>query len=168
MVNKKTVWGITNIALRLLAVCLVVAALTALVFVITKDPIAKGEEQRKDAAIRTLFVDCDRYAEAELKADGVNALYEVYGANGALIGFCVDYTGESAYGGDVNMMVGVGADGKVTRLQVLSHAETFINRYLDDQNCYTGAELQGGATMSYDAIRNAILAIEALGMGGAV
>ena len=168
MVNKKTVWGVTNIALRLLVICLVVAALTALVFAVTKEPIRKGEEKRKAEAISLIFADCATYTEVDFAADGVNALYEVYDANGALIGRCVDYTGESDYGGDVNMMIGVGADGKVTRLQVLSHSETYIARYLDENNCYTGALLSGGATMSYNAIQNAIGAIEALQLGGAV
>jgi hypothetical protein len=59
-------------------------------------------------------------------------------------------------------------------LQVISHAETFIDRYLDDNSRYTGidkaygADLSAGATMSYNAIRNAIDAVEtAFSAGGA-
>ena len=177
MVNKKTVWGVTNIALRLLVICLAVAALTALVYAVTKDPIEEGERARKEEAIRLIFTEADSFTEdASIVLDGANAVYAVTDASGARLGFCVDYTGNSDYGGAVNMMIGVGADGKVVGLQVISHAETFIDRYLDDNSRYTGigeaygADLSAGATMSYNAIRNAIDAVEAAfsaGVGGA-
>ena len=177
MVNKKTVWGVTNIALRLLVICLAVAALTALVYAVTKDPIAQGERARKEEAIRLIFTEADRFTEdASIVLDGANAVYAVLDANGKQLGYCVDYTGSSDYGGAVNMMIGVGNGGKVTGLQVISHAETFIDRYLDDNSRYTGigeaygADLSAGATMSYNAIRNAIDAVEtafSAGVGGA-
>lgn len=166
MVNKKTVWGVTNIALRLLVICLAVAALTALVYGVTKDPIADGERKSKEAAIRNIFADYGSSEEIELAADGFQAVYAVYDASAAHIGWCVDYVGTSDYGGDVSMMIGVGTDGRVNGVQVINHAETFIDRYLDGKNCYTGigqphgADLSAGATMSYNAIRNAITAVE--------
>ena len=166
MVNKKTVWGVTNVALRLLAICLVVAALTALVYTVTKDPIAEGERARKNEAMRNLFSNYGSSEEIELTADGFQTVYAIYDTDAAPIGWCVDYVGTSDYGGDVTMMIGVGVDGKVCGLQVINHAETFIDRYLDDQNRYTGigkdhgTDLSAGATMSYNAIRNAILAVE--------
>ncbi|MBQ9098937.1 MAG: FMN-binding protein [Clostridia bacterium] len=167
MVNKKTAWHVTNIALRLLVICLVVAALTALVYAVTVDTIAKGEQERKENAIRLIFTEADSFTEdPSIVGEGVNAVYAVADANGAPLGWCVDYTGVSEYGGDVGMMIGVGTDGRVLGLQVISHAETFIDRYLDGENRYTGVEktygvdLSAGATMSYNAIRNAIAAVE--------
>lgn len=168
MVNKKTVWSVTNIALRLLAICLVVAALTALVYAVTADPIAEGERTRKENAIRAIFADADTYTESDITGEGINAVYRVADSAAQNIGWCVDYMGNSDYGGAVNMMIGVGLDGKVTGVQVISHAETFIDRYLDDEGCYTGADVSAGATLSYNAIRNAIEAVEALQLGGAV
>ena len=177
MVSKKTVWSVASIALRLLVVCLAVAALTALVYAVTKDPIAEGERTRKEDAIRLIFTEADHFAEdTSIVLGGANAVYAVFDASGTQLGYCVDYTGNSDYGGAVNMMIGVGADGKVTGLQVISHAETFIDRYLDDNSRYTGidkaygADLSAGATMSYNAIRNAIDAVEtafSAGVGGA-
>ena len=174
MVNKKTVWSVSNIALRLLAVCLVVAALTALVYSCTKDPIAEGDRLRKEAAIRNIFATCSSYEEIDLTADGFNAVYQVFDDDGNALGWCVDYTGTSDYGGDVNMMIGAGLDGKVNGVQIISHSETFIDRYLDGDQSYTGvdlpygSDLSAGATMSYNAIRNAIAAVEAQQLGGAV
>ena len=176
MVNKKTVWGVTSIAVRLLVICLVVAALTALVYAVTKDPIAEGERARKEDAIRLIFAEADSFTpDTGIVFDGVNAVYAVMDASGKHLGWCVDYTGNSDYGGAVNMMIGVGSDCKVLGVQVISHAETFIDRYLDENSRYTGigqaygADISAGATMSYNAIRDAIDAVEAafLARGGA-
>lgn len=160
MVNKRTVWSVASIALRLLAICLVVAALTALVYAITVEPIAKGERARKENAIRAIFADAGSYTETDMTGDGINAVYRISDAKAQHMGWCVDYTGNSDYGGAVNMMIGVGLDGKVTGVQVISHAETFIDRYLDDKGSYTGADVSAGATLSYNAIRDAIRAVE--------
>ena len=173
MQNNKNVLHIVSVAARLLAVCLVVAALVALVFAVTKDPIAKGERERKESAIREIFPAAARFEErSDVTAAGVNAVYRVFDANGALLGYCVDFTGKSDYGGDVAMMIGVDATDRVLGVQIISHSETFIDRYLDDKKMYTGvdqergADLSAGATLSYNAIRNAIEAVQALHLGG--
>ena len=167
----RAVWRVTW---RLLAVCLVVTALTALVFEITKGPIESGERTRKENAIRLIFSELDSFTEDKsISGEGVIAVYEVKDADGQLLGFCVDYIGNSDYGGEMNMMVGVSPAGKVIGLQVISHSETFMDRYLDGDGCYTGVNLprgsdvSAGATLSYNGLRNAIEAIEKL-FGGAV
>lgn len=167
MVNKRTVTYTVNIMLRLLVICLAVATLTALVYTVTKEPIEKGDRARKEAAIRLIFPELSAFPEDEsITGEGINAVYAVTDANGAHIGWCVDYTGTSDYGGDVNMMVGVDPTGRVSGVQIISHAETFIDRYLDGENRYAGVEkaygedLSAGATMSYNAIRNAMDAVE--------
>lgn len=174
MQNKKAVTYTVNIMLRLLVICLVVAALTALVYAVTKAPIAAGERARKEAAIRTIFPQADAFTEDDgVTGEGFNAVYAVTDAQGTAIGWCVDYTGTSDYGGDVNMMVGVSAERRVIGVQIISHSETFIDRYLDDAGRYTGVDaargddLSAGATMSYNAIRNAIEAVEAVFADGA-
>ncbi len=172
MANNKSALHIVSVGARLLAVCLVVAALVALVFAVTKDPIAKGEQERKESAIREIFPACATFEEKDVKADGVNAVFCVYDQNKNLLGYCVDYTGKSDYGGDVAMMIGVDAADNVTGVQIISHSETFIDRYLNDKKMYTGvgeergADLSAGATLSYNAIRNAMEAVSALHLGG--
>ena len=167
MQNKKVVTYAVNIMLRLLVICLAVATLTALVYAVTKAPIEEGERTRKEAAIRLIFVDAAAFTEdGAVEGDGINAVYAVTDADGAHIGWCVDYTGTSDYGGDVNMMVGVSPECRVIGVQIISHAETFIDRYLDGEGRYVGVEktygedLSAGATMSYNAIRNAMDAVE--------
>lgn len=167
MGNKEALRSVANVALRLLLICLAVAALVALVYVITEQPIAQGERARKEDAIRTIFADATEFEESnDTLGEGVNAVYIVKNSAHEIIGLCVDYTGVSLYGGDVNMMIGVTPDGKVNGVQIISHAETFIDRYTDENGCYTGigaeygTDLSAGATMSYNAIRNAIEAVE--------
>ena len=162
--------AVLNVTWRLLVICLAVAALVALVFEITKGPIADGEITRKEEAVRAIFPETDTMEEGktQLKDDRVNAVYDVKNAAGVFIGWCVDYVGTSEYGGDVSMMIGVAPNGKVVGLQVISHAETFIDRYTDDKGMYTGigqpygADISAGATMSYNALRQAIDAVEDL------
>ena len=174
MENKKMAKTLLRVAVPLLAICLVVSALVALVQYVTKEPIAEGERARKEQAIRLIFADAADFEEAPHgDAAGVNALYVVKDREGAEIGWCVDYVGVSDYGGDINMMVGVDPAGKVTGLQIISHAETFLDRYTADEGRYLGVDtprgddLSAGATLSYNALRNAIEAIEAMELGGA-
>ena len=164
-----TVWRVTW---RLLLICLVVSALTAAVFTLTKGPIAAGERARKEEAMRLFFPTLAGFEQQTgIVADGVNAVYLVKNEAGEPLGLCVDYTGSSDYGGEMNMMLGVSPEGKVTGVQIISHAETFLDRYTDQNGCYTGVDvprgedLSAGATLSYNAIRNAIEAVEAV-MGG--
>ena len=132
--SNKSALHIISVGARLLAVCLVVAALVALVYAVTKDPIAKGEQERKESAIREIFPACAAFEEKDVRADGVNAVFSVYDQDRNLLGYCVDYTGKSDYGGDVSMMIGVDAADKITGVQIISHSETFIDRYLNDKN----------------------------------
>jgi Na+-translocating ferredoxin:NAD+ oxidoreductase RnfG subunit len=167
VVNKRSVTYTVNIMLRLLVICLAVATLTALVYAVTKAPIEAGERARKEEAIRLIFPEADAFAEdGSIAGSGINAVYAVTDADGAPLGWCVDYTGTSDYGGDVNMMLGVSPAYRVIGVQIIAHAETFIDRYLDGDGRYTGvdeprgADLSAGATMSYSAIRNAMEAVE--------
>ena len=166
----KTVFRVTW---RLLAICLAVAALTAAVFAVTKGPIESGEKSRKEEAMRLFFPALASYEEETCDAAGVNALYRVTDKDGKALGWCVDFSGNSDYGGEVAMMIGVTPEGNVSGLQVISHSETFIDRYLDKDGCYTGvsaawgSDLSAGATLSYNAIRGAMEAVENLQLGGA-
>ncbi len=168
--NKAAVLSVLNVTWRLLVICLAVAALVALVFEVTKGPIAKDELARKENAVRAIFPETATMAEGQTVVDDdrVNAVYDVKNAQGTFIGWCVDFVGTSDYGGDVGMMVGVAPDGKVIGVQVINHSETFIDRYTDDTGMYTGidqpygADVSAGATMSYNALRNAITDVEEL------
>ena len=96
MENKKSALHIAAVGAKLLVICLVVAALVALVHAVTKDPIDKGEQKRKQDAIEAIFPAVASFEQQEgVTADGVNAVYRVYDADKNLLGFCVDYTGKS-------------------------------------------------------------------------
>ena len=167
MKNNRPLGSTINVAARLLCICLVVAALTAAVFCVTEGPIARGETERKNEAIRHIFTEMERAEEKkEITGDGVRAVFAVYDSDGALLGYCVDFVGNSEYGGDVSMMIGVDRNNDIKGLQVISHSETFIDRYLDENNICTGADVSAGATLSYKAIHGAIEAVQSLHLGG--
>lgn len=176
MENNSVLRTVVRVALPLLLICLVVSALVALVYGVTVGPIAEGERARKEEAIRLIFTDAASFEEGGTTPTPEGeyvTYYTVKNEGGTVIGYCVDYTGTSDYGGDVNMMIGVSTAGKVTGLQVISHSETFMDRYTDEKGRYTGvdaprgSDVSAGATLSYNALRNAIEAIEAMEWGGA-
>ena len=118
---------VVRVTWRLLAVCLVVAALTAAVFAVTKEPIESGERARKEEAMRLFFPELSTYAEEKTTASGVNALYLVKDKDGGALGWCVDFSGNSDYGGEVAMMIGVSLEGKVTGLQLVIDKQELKN-----------------------------------------
>lgn len=172
--RKNDILHLLSVSARLLIICMVVAGLVAAVYALTEDPIQKGEEERKEAALFAAMPGAHSYAlhkETLPDISGVNAVYDMKDEAGNLLGFCVDFTGYSAYGGDIGMMISLGTDGSVRSVAVLSHSETFIDRYLDADGYYTGvqsergSDLSAGATLSYNAIRNAMQSVLQLGLG---
>ena len=84
--NKAAVLSVLNITWRLLVICLAVAALVALVFEITEEPIAEGERSRKEEAIRVIFADAHSAEEAKgIESERINAVYSVKNEKGELI-----------------------------------------------------------------------------------
>ncbi len=173
--QKNEVLHLLSVSARLLLICFLVAALVAAVFQLTKGPIQKGENERKENALFSAMPGAKSYETHKgtlPEVGGVNAVYDMKDENGELLGYCVDFTGYSAYGGDVGLMISLGKDGAVRSVQVLSHAETFMDRYLDGNGYYTGvneergSDLSAGATLSYNAIRDAMESVARLGLGG--
>lgn len=102
-------------------ICSVVALMLSAVNLLTRDAIAENTEREKLDAITRIFPDADdavRYDEAA-------GDHEIYLAvkDSDLIGYCVGVA-PKGYGGDIEMMVGVGADGKVSGIEIVTMSET--------------------------------------------
>lgn len=152
----KTVKQIAKIALPLTVICVVCACLLALVNGFTSKVISANEMKKKEEAVKNLVDDFKSFEVYETeKDDGVNEVYLVTKNDGTKV-FCVDVTSVSKYGGDVNMMVSVSADGEALDAQVISHSETFISKYTDSNGKYTKIDCISGATYSYNAISDAM------------
>ena len=118
VMNKKEP-GIAQLTIILGAICLVCALLLGLVNMITADPI-KAAKQRKTEQAMEAVLPADSYESVEYT--GGDALVKaVYRAGDA--GYVVEVT-PSGFGGEVDLMVGVGSDGTVTGISVITHSET--------------------------------------------
>ena len=108
---------ILRLTLTLLLITAVTAGLLALVNSVTEDKIAAQTAQKVENALRAVLP-ADSYEAVEGKKDGVSAVYLAAG------GGCVVRVSVNGFGGAIDMMVGVGADGAVTGVSIISHAET--------------------------------------------
>lgn len=106
----------------LLAICLVTALLLGIVNQITAPRIDAIQKAKKEAAM-SLVLPADEYVlwEGNLPAH-VTALY-LASSGGEGIGWVAE-TATSGSQGTIEMMVGVGTDGKVTGVSVVKHSET--------------------------------------------
>ena len=119
----------------ILTIITVVAGLgLGLVYEVTKEPIARTEEQAKKEAWQTVFsdvsledfkaVDVDKEAADKTVADlGIKATVDEV-CEAADEGYVVTVTDKEGYGGDIQITVGVTKDGTVSGVSILSISET--------------------------------------------
>jgi electron transport complex protein RnfG len=100
----------------------------AFVYAGTKDTIAWREQAALEAALNELFPQSDRFEEiAELPASPDKTVvfdkqYALY-SGGSLAGAALRASGTS-YGGPITVLVGVGPDGKISGIKILSISDT--------------------------------------------
>ena len=120
----------------LLAITLVAGVALSFVYELTKDPIARAEEQKKIAAYQAVYTDAATFGDLEdvgevLKnynatltgGTAVEELLSADAADGTRLGYVLAVTAKG-YGGDVKIALGIDRSGKVVGYSVLSHSET--------------------------------------------
>ena len=119
----------------ILTIITVVAGLgLGLVYEVTKEPIARTEEQAKKEAWQTVFsdvslgefkpVDVDQDAADKTVSDlDIKATVDEV-CEAADEGYVVTVTDKEGYGGDIKITVGVTKDGTVSGVSILSISET--------------------------------------------
>lgn len=108
---------ILRLTLTLLLITAVVAGLLGLVNYLTEDKIDALTRQKAEGAMQEVLP-AERYEPIDRAMDGVK---EAYRADDK--GYVVRVE-ENGFGGAIDMMVGIGADGKVCGVSIISHAET--------------------------------------------
>lgn len=106
------------------------AACLGLAFVYsgTKTIIEERQKANLEAALSELFSGMDGFSditvEVKSPSDAVvfQTVYEVK-KMGTVLGLAIQATGPS-YGGPIKVLTGVDADGKITRVKILEHADT--------------------------------------------
>ena len=169
--------GIVVPAVALLVICLVATALLAGTNVITSEKIAQNAVEKENSSRSVVLPGAVSFGEPETKENGLT-LCEAKDENGALAGYV--YTSSAkGYGGEIGVMVGLDAEGKITGIEILSHAETpglganattdtFKNRFLGksgvltvDKNSNDGQNIQAitAATITSKAVTSAVNAV---------
>ncbi len=104
------------------------------VYEITKDPIAQAQEAAKKEAWQAVFPEADlndfelaeldqAAAEEAVKTLGVNATIDEVCTVGEK-GYVITTTDKEGYGGDIQVTVGITADGTINGVSILSISET--------------------------------------------
>lgn len=132
--NKK----IVHDALILFAFTLVLGLLLGVVYGITKEPIAKVNYEKTQAAYKQVFASADSFETyAEFDAEAANALIAERGyvdeisdvqqakdAGGNVIGYVITVTAKDASQAAITFSVGIQNDGTVNGYSITSIAET--------------------------------------------
>jgi electron transport complex protein RnfG len=112
-----------RLGLILLLITGVAGLLLGGAFEITKAPIAASIEADRQSAMKEILPTADKFEKADVKVSGkvseVNA-----GLKGTEIAGYAIKVAPKGYGGPVEIMVGISADGKVSGIKILSHTET--------------------------------------------
>lgn len=179
--------------LILTAITVVSGLLLGIVYDITKEPIAQAQENTRQAAYRAVLSDASEFTEVDafdaesslelLKENGytsdeISAVVEGVNDSGETVGYVINVTSHEAYGGDLQLSVGIASDGTVKGIEMLDISETaglgmvadeaeFKDQF-KDQNVAsfaytkTGEEGDGmidaisGATITTNAVTNAV------------
>lgn len=103
-------------AVALFAICLVAAALLALTYSVTADPIEVAAKKAEDDARSAVFPEAVSFSDD--KTVKTNTYNEALDSAGNVIGYTFT-TSAKGYGGDVKVMTGVRMDGTVRAIEIL-------------------------------------------------
>lgn len=166
--NKFDFAPIAKPTLILTAICLVVTLLLALTNMLTVDKIAANADKKAADSRKKVLA-----AEDYHPLDKEGAVYGAYDTEGRLIGVVIT-TQASGYGGKIDVMTGIKANGEVSGVNILAMEETpglgakgkedsFLNQYkgFDQPGLAVskdGGEINAlsGATITSRAITKAV------------
>lgn len=162
----------------LTAITLVAGLLLGLAYEVTKDPIAQTQEAAKKEAWLEVFpeaseddfaaVDVDQKIAEQVITDlGIKgSVDEVCAVDGGNLGYVITTTDGEGYGGDIQITVGITADGTVSGVAFLSISETaglgmkatdssFYSQYVGKTTDQFYVSKDGGSGEPIDAISGA-------------
>lgn len=124
-------------SLILFAITLIAGLLLGGVYAITKNPIAKTQEDKKNEAYQAVFTDAAEFTEVTDAADAQQILTDAgytkdridevktaMDADGNILGYVMTITSSEAYGGELQLAMGIRMDGTVNGISFLSLSET--------------------------------------------
>ncbi|MCF0123365.1 MAG: RnfABCDGE type electron transport complex subunit G [Ruminiclostridium sp.] len=120
--------GMASLVIVLALICLVIAALLGLVNGVTEGPIAENTAKTVQESLQVVMPADDYeevdFADADITIENgiVVPVVAVYKAGD--IGYVVETNSPNGFSGALDMMAGIDANGEVTGIAVISHAET--------------------------------------------
>ena len=125
MANKKKESTLVNMLVALLVITAVSGGVLGLVYGLTKDKIAEVEQKKNEAAIKEVLpLEGVTYKALTITHEGSEFPCNLaYDANNNFKGAAIK-TSEGGFGGKIEIMVGILADGTIKGTSVLSHSET--------------------------------------------
>ncbi len=179
--------------LILTAITVVSGCLLGIVYDITKEPIAIAQENTKQEAFRAVLPDAasfDTYTDLDTKSaaallsengyssDDITEVAVGKDEGGEIVGYVINVTSHEAYDGELQISVGIAADGTVKGIEMLSITETAgLGMKADEENfkeqfrdkkvekftyTKTGEDVDdmidaiSGATITTNAVTNAV------------
>ena len=112
--------------LTLFAITFIASAMLGSIYELTKEPIAKALQAKKEASIKKVLPEFDKIKTFKVMPEtGKDSLEfnEAY-KNGELIGTAIETYTDNGFSGRFKIMVGFTTDGKIFNSAVLEHKET--------------------------------------------
>lgn len=130
--------------LKLVIITVVAGLVLGAVYGITKEPIAAQEAKKQQEAYQAVFPDAESFEEVEgfsgeeaskviaayanpvdgHESDTITSAVSALNGSGNVLGYIFNVTTSKGYGGDIQLTVGIQADGTVNGYSVLSISET--------------------------------------------
>ena len=128
---KKKESTLVNMLVALLVIAAVSGGVLGLVYGVTKDAIAQGEEKKNNDAIKavlplkevTYTIDTIIYTDTTGVTTAFPCTRVCDSISGDFKGMAIK-TSEGGFGGKIDLMVGITADDTIRGISVLSHSET--------------------------------------------
>jgi electron transport complex protein RnfG len=120
--------SLRNMFLSLTGTCVVAGAILAMVNNVTKSPIALSKKAKLEDAIKAVVPPFDNVPsdEAYMSAISDGDSLKIYPAkkNGQLVGVAIESNTHKGFAGEIKVIVGLDAAGRLINYNVLEHAET--------------------------------------------
>ncbi len=124
--------------LILTAITVVSGLLLGIVYNVTKEPIAQAQDNTKQEAYRAVLTDASSFETVDFDAESALSLLSENGYtsdtitevaegkddSGETIGYVISVQSSEAYDGTLDLSVGIGSDGTVKGVEMLSISET--------------------------------------------
>ena len=159
-----------RLVLTLFAITAAAALILSLVYAMTADRIARGAEERRQAALSAVVPGADIFSQLPYDPGAVDNMYAAL-KGGTLMGYCVEVA-PGGFSGPIRMLVGVSGGGAVLGVNILELSETaglganvreedFLRQYLG----LSGTVRLGTGDNGVDAVTGATISSRAVTEG---